>query len=258
MVAAAIVCSALAYQVETGSTKTVRGSGHVLAEDRAVSDLSGVELATIGRLYVEVGEREALRIEAEDNLLPYIETEVRDGTLTIKPRRGIDLRTTHPVRYYLSVTDLDRIVASSSGNVTVADAQLDRLSVTLSSSGDLEVGDLECDTLTVHLTGSGDATMGRLYATTLIVQASSSGAMAVAGGEVERQEITISGSGDYTALKLKSADAEVTLSSSGNAAIQVYERLRADLTSSGNLGYAGTPTVDVRKSSSGHLVWVGG
>jgi hypothetical protein len=56
----------------------VRGSGNVVEETREVSGVSGVELATLGTLHVEIGESESLRIEAEDNLLEYIETDVRN------------------------------------------------------------------------------------------------------------------------------------------------------------------------------------
>lgn len=254
---AVMVCSVLACQLGAGLTKTVRGSGDVLQQERAVSRLTGVELATIGTLHVEVGEREKLRVEAEDNLLPYIETEVRDGTLTVVTQRDVKLRTTKPVHYYLTIPELGRIVVSSSGDVEVSDAQVNRLSVALSSSGNLEMGDLECDTLTVRISSAGDMAVGQLYATALHVHASSSGHLSIAGGEVEQQDITLDGSGDYTARELTSAEAEVTLTSSGAATIQVHKHLRADLRSSGDLYYAGKPTVDARTSSSGELVPVG-
>lgn len=73
---AIVVLSVLACRSGTGLTRTVRGSGHVVERDRVVSGFSGVELATIGALHIEAGERKALRIEAEDNLLSYIETVV--------------------------------------------------------------------------------------------------------------------------------------------------------------------------------------
>ena len=63
--------------------RTVSGSGKVTEEEREVSGFTGVELATIGNLTIELGERESLHIEAEDNLMRYLETEVRGETLII-------------------------------------------------------------------------------------------------------------------------------------------------------------------------------
>jgi hypothetical protein len=234
----------------------VRGSGNVVEEERSVSGVRVVELATIGRLQIEVGERERLRIEGEDNLLPQIETEIRDGKLAIKTQTDVRLRATQPLRYVLRVTELEAIVVSSSGDVKAGDMTAEAFSVTLSSSGNLELGDLACDTLRVQLSSSGDMSMGLLDARTLDVRLSSSGHLSIAGGEVEEQTITISGSGDYAAKALDSAQAKVTLSSSGTATIQVRDALSANLSSSGDLTVVGDPTTDVTRTSSGKVVQI--
>jgi hypothetical protein len=254
---AAMVFSVLACRSGAGLSKTVRGSGKVIKEDRAVSGFSGVELATTGTLHIEVGERETLRIEAEDNLLPHIETEVREDVLTIGTQRDVRLQATQPVHYYLSIPDLDAIGISSSGDVEVSDVRVDRLAVTLSSSGDLSMGEVACDALVVRISSSGDVAVAQLHATTLEAHLSSSGHLSVASGEVEQQAVTIDGSGDYTAGELMSVEAEVTLTSSGKATVRVRDHLQADLSGSGDLSYAGNPTVDARTRSSGQVARVG-
>jgi len=100
-----------------GNFRAVRGSGEVVEESRTVSGVTGVELATIGNLTIEVGDTESLRIEAEDNLMEYIETEVLNGNLRINTRNNINLRNTRPVNYYLTVTSLEAIKISSSGDI---------------------------------------------------------------------------------------------------------------------------------------------
>ncbi|MBN1872859.1 MAG: DUF2807 domain-containing protein, partial [Anaerolineae bacterium] len=62
----------------------VEGSGNVIEETRDVRDFSRVRLAGFGRLHIERGDTESLRIKAEDNLLQYITTEVKDGELDIR------------------------------------------------------------------------------------------------------------------------------------------------------------------------------
>jgi hypothetical protein len=235
------------------SNNEVRGSGNVVEESREVRGITGVELATTGTLHIEVGEREALRVEAEDNLLEYIETRVRGRTLVIDIPNDFNLRATRPINYYLTVTDLDTIEISSSGDIEAPDLETERFSVAISSSGDLLMGDLTADTLTVDISSSGDMMMGTLHAKTLRVDISSSGNLDVAGGEVEEQDITISSSGDYTARELESDEAKVRISSNGSATIRVSDYLEANLSSSGDLYYIGSPTVDVRTSSSGDV-----
>jgi hypothetical protein len=252
-----LACQVCGLPSIVGSGRTVNGSGNVVEETREVNDVTGVELATIGTLHVEVGEGEELRIEAEDNLIQYFETDVRNGRLRIDTRNNVSLRTTRSVHYYLTVTALDTIVISSSGDVEVPDLEAESFSATISSSGDLQMEDLEADTFSVNLTSSGDVTMSALYADTLEVDISSSGNLDIADGSVEQQDITISSSGDYTAEDLESVEAEVRLTSSGSATIRVRDYLRADLSSSGDLRYVGNPTLDVTTTSSGDVFQIG-
>jgi len=235
----------------------VRGSGRVIEEERPVSDVTGVELATLGKLTIEMGEREELRVEAEENLLQYIETEVRGGTLRIGTQPGVTLRNRRPVNYYLTVKELDEIVISSSGDIEAPDLEAERFSVTISSSGNLEMGDLDADTVEVRITSSGDVEMGDLSAERIAIDISSSGNLDVAGGEVVEQDMVISSSGNYRARGLESAEAEVRLTSSGSATIRVRDYLKASLSSSGDVRYIGTPTVDARTTSSGDVERIG-
>ena len=252
--------SLLACQVggiALGDRKTVRGSGNVVEETRAVSGVTGVNLATIGHLTIEVGDTESLRIEAEDNLMEYLETEVRNGSLKIKIQDNLKLNTTRPIRYYLTVTGLDTIVLSSVGDIEAPDLKAGRFSITIASTGNLEMGDLEADTLTVRISSSGDVTMGVLNANALEVNIGSTGDLDIAGGEVKTQSITISSSGKYTAQDLASDEAEVRLNSNGSATIWVHNHLKAKLNSSGDLRYRGNPTVDATTNSSGDVIQIG-
>jgi hypothetical protein len=232
---------------------TVRGSGRLAEEERPVSAVTKVELATFGDLVIQVGEKEELRIEAEHNLMRYIETAQRNGTLIIKTRKGVNLRNRRPVRYFLTVKRLESIEISGSGNVEVADLEAARFDVTINGSGDLEMGDLDTDTLRVRLSGSGDMDMDYLRAEALRVDITGSGKLDVAGGQIEKQEVTVTGSGDYRARGLESAEAEVRLTGSGTATMQVEDDLRVTITGSGDLHYVGDPSVDSSVTGSGEI-----
>ena len=199
------------------SAKTVRGSGDVVEETRALRSVSGVNLATLGHLTIELGDTESLRIEGEDNLMEYIETEVRGGLLIIGTQEDIRLDPTRPVNYFLTVTDLDTILISSSGDIKMANLETDTLEVDINSSGSLDI----------------------------------------AGGVVNSQDITISSSGSYTAQDLACNEAEVRINSSGSATIWVIDNLEVILNSSGDLRYRGNPTVNASTNSSGRVIQIG-
>lgn len=216
--------------------ETVRGSGNVIEETREISNVTGVELATLGNLVIEVGDTESLRIEAEDNLMEYFESEVRGGKLRIRTKEGVRLNATRPVNYYLTVFSLDTIVITSSGDIQAPDLEAEQFSITISSSGDLQMGNLNANNLDVTISSSGD--------------------LDIAGGQVQRQNVSISSSGSYTAPDLESAMADVRLSSSGSATIWVQDNLRVNLSSSGDVRYRGNPTVDATMTSSGEVIQV--
>lgn len=240
-----------------GNGETVLGSGTVVEETRTVNGISGVELALPGTLHIAMGSSESLRIEADDNLMAYIQTNVSMGKLVIESRRGTNLQPTHPINYYLTVTELKSLVISSSGNVEADNLQSDSFSITISSSGDVSISQLDCTSLHVIISSSGNTEIAALMADKISVTISSSGNLDILGGQVQKQEINISSSGEYRAGKLESVSANVILTSSGEATIRVSDHLTGRLSSSGNINYIGNPEVDVSKTSSGRPIKVG-
>lgn len=211
----------------------VRGSGQVVNETRSISGVSSVALTMPGTLYISLGSDEELRIEAEDNIIGYIQTNVRGGKLQIEKEPGVNLQINGPLNYYLTVTNLESIENTSSGDVETEDILSDSLLIKLSSSGDLSMRSLDGGSLRVELTSSGD--------------------VEILGGEVQEQNIRLSSSGKYQARDLASERAEVNLTSSGSATVQASERISGRLSSSGNLYYVGNPSLDVSTSSSGKV-----
>ena len=187
--------------------ETIRGSGSLSEAIHTFTGLTGVQLATIGELDIRLGDREELRISADDNLLEYFEA-VKDGeTLRISTRRGVRLRPSRPVRYTLTVRGLEFIGLSSSGYATAPVLTADRFEIRLSSSGDLSLDDLQARSLTVRISSSGDVGIGE--------------------GVVDSQDLRISSSGDYHGESVRSAQTTVRLSSSGNVRLWAEESLDA-------------------------------
>ena len=277
--------------------KKVRGSGKIETEKRRVKGITGVELATLGHLYIELGTKEELIIEAEDNLLQYLKTNVSGGMLKITKQRRINLKPKKPVRYYLTVKKLNKIVISSAGDVEAPDLKADRFVIKSSSAGDLEMGDLDANRLDIDLSSAGDVTMGdikaekvevsvtsagdlemedlevnsldvhmssagnvsiwKLFAETFELVISSAGSMSIRGGEVDEQEISLSSIGSYKAKNLKSNEATVRLSSAGSATINVRDYLDAKISSTGSVYFVGNPEVYSKITSIGKIENIG-
>ncbi len=231
--------------------QSVRGSGTAGGENRNVSNVTGVDLGTSGTLDITIGTSKSLRVEADDNLLQYIQTDVSGGRLVIKTRPGISMQPVMPIKYHLTITRLNSVGISSSGDITVPDLKSDDFSISISSSGNLSMMKLDCSSLNVKISSSGDTRISEMNAKTISVNISSSGNLDILGGTVPKQTISISSSGEYRARDLASDTADVNLSSSGEATLRVSTALSGSLSSSGNINFIGNPRVNVRTSSSG-------
>jgi hypothetical protein len=135
--------------------EAIHGSGNKSEETHTFTGLTGVQLSTLGELDIYLGDKEELRIEADDNLLQYFETGKDGGVLKIGTRRGFNLRPSRAVRYTLTVKELEFIGLSSSGNAHAPALSADRFEIRISSSGDLSVDGIEANSLNVHISSSG-------------------------------------------------------------------------------------------------------
>jgi hypothetical protein len=212
--------------------QTVHGSGNVVAEDRQVSGFDRVSVSGGGEVMLVQGDEEALTIETDDNLLPFIKSEVHGGRLSIGPL-NVNLRPTKSVRYQLKLKKLSDLELSGSVRVEADSIKNERLALGISGSGRMEVAHLETQELSTRISGSGSAS---------------------ATGHAETQDINISGSGDHRASDLKSSKARAHISGSGSASLWVTETLTAHISGSGSVEYRGDARVDSHVSGSGKVL----
>jgi hypothetical protein len=190
-----------------------------------------VSVSGAGELILVQGDDESLSIETDDNLLPYIRSEVRNGRLLIGPQDA-NLHPTKTIRYRLNLKNLRELHLSGSVRASADSIKTDRLSLSISGSGRMNVARLDADTLSAHISGSGSTS---------------------AGGHAERQVVSISGSGNHHAPDLKCAKAEAHISGSGHASLWVTETLVAQISGSGRVEYHGDARVNSHVSGSGKV-----
>ena len=238
----------------TDSRRVVRGSGNVVEETRQVSGFHGVELISFGDIVVTLGDEEGLRIEAEDNLLKYVETEVRFGILEISTSsRSVRLKPTEPVTFYLTVKEIDTVSITGSGDIQVPNLETGEFSISITGSGDVTMEALTVDEFQVEVAGSGDVYVENLIADNVDVNFAGSGSVEVGNGTAAHQDINITGSGSYLAGDLESASADVVITGSGNVTFWVTESMDVNILGSGEVVYYGEPSVSSTRAGSGRL-----
>lgn len=201
------------------------GSRRVVTEERKVSGFDTVVFEGLGELTVTQGDREALTVEAESNVMSRITTEVQGNTLYIGLRPslfGVSIVPTKPIRHDLQVRDIRMLEVTGLGSVSAGAIRADRLRVDMNGGGKIVIRALNADILDLRLGGLGGCEVA---------------------GQVRRQDILFTGGGEYDGSDLASEIAEVTLTGLGKATVWASEELDVELTGAGSVEYYGNPRV---------------
>lgn len=217
--------------------KRVRGNGNVQTENRMASNFTGVSSFGSFDVYITQGSAYSIKVEAEDNLLPYIETEAEGGVLKIKTRNGYSIRTRKDIKVYISAPAYSMLSNFGSGNI-ISQGKLNSTSamdVELTGSGDIRL-DVNTPAISADITGSGVITLN---------------------GETKDFKGGIMGSGDIKAGDLKAENADVEIMGSGSVEIYASVKVSADIRGSGDVRYRGPANVSSDVSGSGTVKKVG-
>jgi hypothetical protein len=236
--ACALACIAVAPQAiaadwSWGKNEQVQGSGKIQHQARDVAHFDGVAMSLPGNVEIRSGgEREGLTIDADDNLLPLIETVVEDGTLKIRAKRNVNLRTRN-LKVVVQARSVDRLVLGGSGNIDADVVRGGRVKFDVGGSGAIKVHRIEGESVNVALGGSGD--------------------LKVLDGTARSTSISIGGSGTVDLAHVRTENASVTVAGSGNVTLWVRDSLSLTVAGSGDVGYYGDPQVTKSVVGSGNV-----
>jgi hypothetical protein len=204
-------CTSDCMQVN-GDGPTIKGSGTLKTETRTVEPFTTIRFSRIGgNLEIERTGTAGLTVTAEDNVLPLLTSEVKDGTLTLSIAKGKGFSGKQPT-YKITVGDLREVDVAGSGRLDATKLQGAALTVSMSGSGTGKLAG-QVDDLRLTVTGSGSCNAGDLQA--------------------KRAKATVTGSGDLTVNASDELDAEV--SGSGSIRYVGSPKLKSDVSGSGSI-----------------------
>jgi len=224
-------------------------------EVRTFSGIDGVALLGSGDVDITLGNKEEITIYAPADLIPYLLTEKKNGTLYIgKRKKGWKKfrNWNENVHYELVVKKLDRISVSGSGDIDAEKLSGEKCSVKVSGSGNIEVDQINSKGVKVTVSGSGDVDIDNLSADILGVSINGSGDIDLEG-KTDELDVTISGSGDFTGNELRSEDVSINIYGSGDANVWATESLDVHISGSGDVIYHGNPRVNSKSTGSGDI-----
>ncbi|MFA5508251.1 MAG: head GIN domain-containing protein [Vulcanimicrobiota bacterium] len=204
--------------VLTGCVEKVVGSGTVKSETRQVEAFHGVEVRGPLEALVSQDPTATVKIEADDNLVPLITTQVQDGTLIVDITAS-RVSSKNPLKIEIAAPELDHLNLGGPGTlVGVGEIHSTSMSLRCGGSGKLSVSG-EFETVESDFGGSGEM---------------------VLKGTAGEASYRVGGSGTLDASELQVAGPYgVQLAGSGTVAVWADGPLDVTLAGSGSVTYKG-------------------
>lgn len=214
-----IVAAALVPSCNIFRGERVRGNGNQTTQERNVGSFKSVSSSGSFDIYVSSGTSHAVKVEAEENLLPYIETYVDGGKLYIDTKDGYWLDNKRAMRVYVTSPEFTSIHSSGSGNI-IGETKITnphKLVLSVSGSADIKM-EVDAPEVEAEISGSGSINLQ---------------------GQTKIFETGLSGSGDIRAMNLLAEETKVSITGSGDADVYASVALDVAITGSGDVRYKG-------------------
>jgi hypothetical protein len=128
------------------------GSGNIAVENRAVEEFRRVSSSGVFKVEIILKRDRGIEIEADDNLIPFITTDVRKGVLRL--RTDGKLRTSNPIRVRVYTDNIEAITGSGVTEINVSDLETSEFRVDTSGASRVTITG---KATTLNVEGSGAA-----------------------------------------------------------------------------------------------------
>jgi hypothetical protein len=210
----------------------VEGSGVPATEERDIAPITHISFSGTGTLTVVQSDYASVKVTADDNILPYLKTETKDGKLVLRGPSSWSLRPKTKIEYVVSVPKLEALTLSGTCTAAVEKFHGEELTVKLSGAGTLALRDVTFQSLNADLSGAGKLT---------------------ATGSAVRTKLKLSGAGQIDAAALRTSFTDVTVSGAGTATVWAAIDLKARVSGAGGVKYKGSPGIEQKVSGAGRV-----
>jgi hypothetical protein len=210
--------------------RTVRGNGKIAKQQREISSFHALSVKGAYDVYLKNSIEESLTVEADENLMDLISSEVVDSVLIIKNLKTF-LRS-KKMKLTVCYRDL-RSLDLAGATVIKGDPDLMFKDIALSISGAGKVNlDLFCRQLNATISGGADMDFA---------------------GKASSVTINMSGAGNINTLNLEADNYKIDISGFGKAKVNVINSLEVNISGAGKIGYKGNPTIKQSITGAGKV-----
>ncbi|MCK5839679.1 MAG: DUF2807 domain-containing protein [Bacteroidales bacterium] len=196
----------------------VEGNGVVVSDDRPVKPFSAIQIGGAFEVILTQGDKVSLKIEADENLLDYIITEVRGGKLIIETES--EIRRCKELKAYITFVELESLELSGAVEIK-GEGRLDFNKLNIDASGATEINmDITAGILKMDISGASEVSLS---------------------GDADEVYIEASGASELSTHDLETKTFFLDISGAGEATIYVTEKLDVTVSGAAHVAYSGNP-----------------
>lgn len=206
----------------TGGNR-IRGNGEIQTETRNAAGFDGIEVSGAIKVFVKQDSVYSVKVEADANLLEYIETKMRDNNLVIRSRNGKNLRPSGSIKVYVSGPSVRQFNASGASSFygegrIVANDEIE-IDLSGASNADMEI---KAPGVSVEVSGASNAKLS---------------------GETRDLVVDAAGASKAKCYELLAENAKVDVSGASHAEVFASVELDAKASGASRVKYKGSPAV---------------
>jgi hypothetical protein len=223
----------LVSSCEFTGRKQIRGNGDIKTEARTEQGFQSFEISGAFKVYVKQDSAYSIKVEADANLMEYIEIYTDKNTLVVNPKNGYNLRPTSSVKVYISSPRF-RVFDVSGASHIYSEGRIysaDELFVNLSGASSAEM-DIKSPKVVIEVSGASTARLT---------------------GETKDLDVDGSGASHSKCFGLMSENADVDLSGASGAEVFALVKLNASASGVSHVKYKGNATVTHDVSGAGSV-----
>lgn len=213
--------------------ETIHGNGNETTESRDAGSFRRVQLMGSMNVEIKKGDKRSVEVEAEENLMPYIETKLDGDKLIVKFRDDVNVDADKDILVKLTTPVLAEASVMGSGDIN-GDGKFtndEKIEVNVLGSGNIKM-ELDAPSIAAKITGSGDIDIS---------------------GSTKDAVYSTMGSGNIKAADLKAENTEAKTMGSGNIKAFASVSLKATIMGSGDISYKGGGSVSSNVHGSGSV-----
>ncbi len=115
------------------SNKIVKGNGIVKSENRLLEKFTDINSSGAFEIKITAQKEQSFKIEAEENILPLIITEVKNNTLFVKLKKSVEINK--PIKIVINLRSLNGITHFGSSNYNVKNLNNNNFELNAHGSG---------------------------------------------------------------------------------------------------------------------------